>query len=317
MQLDLSIIIPVYNGEKYIVKCLDSIFNQENIDFEVIVVDDKSTDNTVNVLGKFATDSRFKLVKQVENNRQGYCRNIGINKAGGKYLLFLDSDDYLVEDKNILSKCIEFMSTRDLDIIDCPYMLINKGVEIKNTLIDTGDVSGIDYLNKINVLSAVVWNKFFKREFILENNLTFKTRHHEDVSFNLESFLKASRVASCNLVFYNYIIQENSTTTSIPKASNVVNAVLFIKDTEQLYLKYKNVFQIEKCFFYSFIEAARVISRYQGDKNSISESLSEFKMLSKKYRKEMLNSKTLNIVLRNCLYVSPFFANRILTLLNK
>lgn len=317
MQLELSVIIPVYNGSEYICKCIDSLLMQEGVLFEIIVIDDKSTDKTVSILAKYNNDHRVKCIKQPENRGQGICRNIGLSIAKGSYILFIDADDYIVADHKVLSACIQEISTKDLDILDCPYMIHGKSQELKNNVNFSEIVSGKEYLNIISILSVVVWNKLFKRTFLLESKLSFKDRKYEDVTFNIESFLVANRVSSSNLVFYNYVIQENSTMTSEPKEKNVIDAVKLLIDLERIYNLNSDVYQVEKCFFYSFIGVKRIMSKFKGNLNTIKEYELTYKMLFKKYRKRILYTRTLNIVLKLSLFISPSLANRILLLLNR
>ena len=92
---DISIIVPIYNAEKYISKCLDSIINQTKKELEIILINDGSTDRTEEIIKKYQ-DKRIRYFKN-KNQGIGKTRNFGIDKAKGKYLLFLDSDDFLVE----------------------------------------------------------------------------------------------------------------------------------------------------------------------------------------------------------------------------
>lgn len=318
MQLELSVIIPVYNGSEYIVKCIDSLLCQKNVLLEIIVINDKSIDNTTDVLAIYKDDFRVKCIEQGENRGQGYCRNIGLSLAKGDYILFIDADDYIVANQLILSACIKEILSKDLDILDCPYRVIDKqNKELKNKIDIEEVVSGEKYLNSVSVLSVVVWNKLFKRSFLQNRGLVFKDRKYEDVTFNIECFLVANRVSSSNLVFYNYIIQENSTMTSTPNEKNVLDAVELVLDLEKIYILNKDIYQVEKSFLYSFIGANRIMSNYKGDLNKIKECEIKYNTMFKKYRKEILTTKTLNIVLRLSLFFSPSLANKILLLLNR
>ena len=114
---DISVIIPVYNGEKYIRKCLDSVINQTKKEIEIVVVNDGSTDNTESIIKEYK-DKRIKYFKNT-NHGIGYSRNFGVSKSSGKYIMFLDSDDYIDKDecKLLYEKCLE----DDLDISICDF----------------------------------------------------------------------------------------------------------------------------------------------------------------------------------------------------
>ena len=92
-----SFIVPCYNGEKYIVKCLDSILKQTSNNYEVIVINDGSTDNSINIINKYKNDKKIVIINQ-DNMGLSLARNNGINKAKGEYLIFVDCDDYIQND---------------------------------------------------------------------------------------------------------------------------------------------------------------------------------------------------------------------------
>ena len=116
--INVSIIIPVFNGEKYLKKCLDSVKSQIYNDFEVIIINDGSTDNTSKIIETYLTDKRFKVINQ-DNRGIGFSRNIGIKKAKGEYIVFLDSDDYI--EFNFLEKMVYKIKTDNLDMVVCDY----------------------------------------------------------------------------------------------------------------------------------------------------------------------------------------------------
>ena len=121
----VSLIIPIYNVEKYLRKCLDSVINQSFSDIEIICVDDNSTDNTVSIIKKYA--SQYDFIKVVENKTKttgGNCRNIGLNLAQGEFVYFCDSDDYVKP--NLFQQCISRTKSTNADIcivnVECTYM---------------------------------------------------------------------------------------------------------------------------------------------------------------------------------------------------
>ncbi len=114
----ISVIIPAYNSEKYIERCLNSIINQSYRNIEIIVVDDCSTDTTSYIIQKFCKlDNRIRHIKLPANKGVGYARNIGIKNATGEYLGFVDSDDWI--DSNMYSNLIEACQTNNTDIALC------------------------------------------------------------------------------------------------------------------------------------------------------------------------------------------------------
>ena len=114
---DISIIVPIYNAEKYLNKCIDSIINQSKKELEIILINDGSTDNSENIIKKY-DDKRIKYFKN-KNQGIGKTRNFGIKKATGKYIMFLDSDDYL--DKDACKYLFNKIEKENLDIVVCDF----------------------------------------------------------------------------------------------------------------------------------------------------------------------------------------------------
>ena len=120
----VSLIVPVYNNEKYIGKCIGSILNQTYKNIELIIINDGSKDNSDNIITNFQkTDERIKYIKQ-ENSGPSQARNIGINIATGKYLMFIDSDDTV--DKYYVEYMLKEIESNDYDIVCCGYKDISR-----------------------------------------------------------------------------------------------------------------------------------------------------------------------------------------------
>ena len=124
----ISIIIPVYNGEKYIEKCLDSIKNQTFKDYEVLIINDGSKDNTKKLIEKYLNDKRFKLFNRT-NHGIGASRNFGLDESSGEYICFIDSDDYV--DKKYLEKLYNKILKENLDIVVCNYIELSEELNIE------------------------------------------------------------------------------------------------------------------------------------------------------------------------------------------
>ena len=128
--IKISIIIPVYNTEKYLKKCLDSIINQTLKSLEIICIDDCSTDNCLHILKEYQLkDNRIKIIEQKENKGQGVARNLGLNIAEGKYIMFLDPDDWL--ELNALEILYKKSKETNADIIHFNYIEENEKVTPK------------------------------------------------------------------------------------------------------------------------------------------------------------------------------------------
>ena len=165
----VSVIIPVYNTSKYLDKCIDSLVNQTLDDIEFIMVNDGSTDNSKEIIEKWVKkDKRIKLYNK-ENGGQASARNLGLTKAEGEYIAFLDSDDYISYD--MYETLYNEANKYDLDIVLCDYYLDygDKVVENKKLFVQEGDVSCKDYI--MSTPSPV--NKIIKRSFLEKNKFKF------------------------------------------------------------------------------------------------------------------------------------------------
>lgn len=173
----ISIIIPIYNVEKYLRECLYSVINQTVKDIEIICINDGSSDNSLNIIEEFAEkDSRIKIINQ-DNHGIGYARNKGIEVSSADYIYFLDSDDYISNDflEPMYNKAIE--NNADIvfndNIISFDERNKNKTKQVIREKLDNG-IYYIDseFINK-RYINPVVWSKLYKKSKITENNIYF------------------------------------------------------------------------------------------------------------------------------------------------
>lgn len=200
----ISIIIPVYNVEKYLEKCLDSVVNQTFKDFEVICINDGSTDNSLNILKRYAAkDSRFRIIDK-ENEGVSKARNIGIETAQGDYIQFIDSDDWI--EPNCLELVYEKISQTDSDMVIFSSRYIVDGKIISTTLKYAESYFKHRSLIVFFYLVIVCWDKIFKREFLINNNLKFPEEifYVEDGIFNLQCLYKNPKIDCVPVLLYNY-----------------------------------------------------------------------------------------------------------------
>ena len=214
-----SVIIPVYNVEKYLRACLDSVLNQTFSDWEAVCVNDGSTDGSAAILREYAAkDNRFLVVEQ-PNAGLSAARNTGLKHAVGDYVLFLDSDDWL--ETNALETLagnldgedlVCFSGRRYLELEDCSLPA--------DQLEERVYQSGMDYYNE-NALQrrdfafVCVVLRLYKRSFLEENGLRFKEGiFHEDNLFTPLACYYARRVKVINRCLYDYRVRDNSITTT-------------------------------------------------------------------------------------------------------
>ncbi len=219
----VSVIIPVYNTEKYLRECLDSIVNQTLKDIEIIIVNDGSTDNSLEIINEYAEkDSRIYTIN-IPNRGLSIARNVGMSKASGEYIYFIDSDDVLQEDALCLCvmKCLEdnldllFFDAETFTDGDVPLTIF----KYKRTqLFQNKTYSGISVLytmfNNANYSSSACL-LFIKQSYLRELKLFFYPYIiHEDELFTFILFLKAKRVGLINRSFYRRRLRPNSIMTS-------------------------------------------------------------------------------------------------------
>lgn len=259
----LSIIIPVFNGEKYLKDCLKSIYNQyESIPFtfETIIVDDGSTDNSDVIYQKYS--SIYKNISYFKNTNHGvsYSRNYGIDKAKGKYLLFVDCDDMLNE--NWFSK---LNLVNDFDYI---YMSRYFEDDMKTKANIKRIVSYITTYNNENIRISGPYSKLFRTEFIKNNNIRFdeKIINGEDMLFCLEATVKAKKyLLEKNSI---YIVRHNKYSATSNFNGKIINSEMIFNDNIKKVLEPCGFYNeyIEK---YSFLTSIRAIAIRLGSLNSI------------------------------------------------
>ena len=191
-KVDISIVVPVYNAEKYLDRCLTSLVEQTKKEIEIIIINDGSTDNSEKVIKKFK-DDRIKYIKNT-NQGIGATRNEGIAKATGKYLMFIDSDDYLEE--NTCELLFNKAEKDNLDMVVCDFYRENETGEKKKEKITTFENTTIketpELLYKINMSP---WNKLYKTKMIKDNNVYFEEDlKYEDTPFVFISMDKAKKI---------------------------------------------------------------------------------------------------------------------------
>lgn len=209
----VSVIIPVYNAEKYIEECLNSLLRQTYPDFEIICVDDGSQDRSLEILREYeAQDSRISVLTQ-KNQYAGVARNVGMGQAKGKYLLFLDADDFFCEDMLEQVVCEAEKNDTEILVFDaCRYDDIQQKVlrESWTTLREDQFGCGVKSAAQLSeVLYSFVmpspWNKLFLKEYIERNGLRFQgTKRANDVFFVYTALSCADRIGILNrkLVYY-------------------------------------------------------------------------------------------------------------------
>jgi len=209
----VSIIIPVYNAEEHIRRCIESVLLQKIENYEILIINDGSIDKSEEIIKEYV--NKYDKVKYYSKENSGVAdtRNFGIKEATGKYILFLDGDDYI--DKNLLADLQKYID-EDIDLIKFKL----KKVDLKGNEIEKIDgpifnkISGEDGFNKLYATDVLLDSPclyLIKKELFIKNNLWFKINtYHEDFGLIPLIILKAKKMVSINKYYYNYVQCDNS-----------------------------------------------------------------------------------------------------------
>lgn len=238
----VSVIIPMYNAEKYLEECLQSLLNQTLENIEIILVDDCSTDNSLeiakNFIPKFEIGNKnFLIIKLAQRSGcPGIPRNFALDYAKGKYIFFMDSDDFLADDAlEVFYKAAEEFNA---DVVDSYitfeykevdgkfehiFQVMKKSSPIKKPMLETADLAKrVENIIEIKYLNTV-WSKFFRRDFLIENNIKFPAMTiTEDFIFTFKSIVLAKNFVRIPFVGYFYRKYSGSTSHS-PRHTNIAS----------------------------------------------------------------------------------------------
>jgi glycosyltransferase involved in cell wall biosynthesis len=207
LEVKVSVIVPVYNKEKYLDECLISLTNQTLNDIEIICIDDGSTDNSLNILKKFSEkDSRIKIIAQ-SNHGPGHARNEGLIQAVGEYVAFIDADDWIELDSLEQLYYNAKENNSDLVLFNAieylPDEKFRKRIYYHQDIVETFNFHNRKDLVMNNFL--IVCTKLHRLEFLRENNIYFaEFGLFEDVLFHIKSTVKSKNISYLNRIFYNY-----------------------------------------------------------------------------------------------------------------
>ncbi|WP_243009253.1 glycosyltransferase [Clostridium sp. AM58-1XD] len=317
----VSVIVPVYKVENYLERCVHSIQNQTYKHLEIILVDDGSPDNCGKICDEFAeNDKRIRVIHKI-NGGLSEARNFGIDVAEGKYIVFVDSDDWI--DPDMIELLLRIREMHNADIVECSYRNVYKDKIIEETYcrgeIVIGDsVFALKGMLDWKYFKPVAWNKLYKRE-VLGDIRYPKGKLHEDEFTTYKYFYNAKKMAYVDVSKYNYDrTREDSITGKKFQASNLDACWAFRERVDffenhninQLQEKMNNIYcwyvaeSIYKCYCYDIKdkkvdELLSQIKRdilYFGNKKVKDEYLNDLRMINKngikyygKYRQQRIN----------------------------
>lgn len=282
--MKLSIIIPVYNSEKYIKRCLDSILNQSFSDFEVICLNDGSTDKSLDILKKY--EKKDKRIRVFSHDNQGIARtrNKGIKLAKGEYVMFIDNDDYI--DFDYLEKY--YNSVKGYDIVIGGYRRITETKKV----IESRNSKETEW-GKFIIVAP--WAKIFKRNLIVKNNIEFLPYGiGEDIFFYIQCLDKTNKIKSIDYIGYNWFYNTQSVSNTDHKGLNDDIDIIFLINSIKKKITDNNIDKITleyfyvRLAFYYLLYSGRYSSRYRFKKeynyiiNYLNENIPNYRNLLKK-----------------------------------
>ncbi len=279
----VSIIIPIYNAEKYLKECLASIKNQTYKNIEVLMINDGSTDNSENICKEFLSDERFNLINK-ENGGVSSARNVGISKSTGEYILFVDSDDWC--EKDLLMKTVGDENNYDIIFFDYFKSYQDKEQKIELNLQKNIDIKKEIIVNKF--IGGYLWNKIFNANIIRNENLKFSKEisYCEDLIFVIEYIKYINSLNYVREPLYHYRIRKSSISNDFNSSKNIS----LLKAYEILMDKYSDDEKIVESLQFNYLLSYYKLKKFISDKREVNrEIISKEKMiLSKKSIKEVL-----------------------------
>lgn len=283
----ISIIIPVYGVEKYIEKCINSLLTQNFKDFEALIIDDGSLDNSISIAKRLVKNNPRFIFLHKSNGGQASARNLGLDHAKGQYIAFLDSDDYL--DPNYLLYMYKKALKTNADITTCGINFVDEFNNIVKTIYSTYDSLSLenDFLISKGGVTNFMWDKLFKKELFEHLRFNTQLRTNEDVHLIFRLIYKKS-ISNIHTPLYYYLQRAGSTSKGVN--SHYLQDRISIKNMQLQFIEEKNLGHkkryitnsyLKTFVFYSATVFARYSKFYNSDikelKNSIDPSLFSIK----------------------------------------
>lgn len=237
----VSMIVPVYQVEKYIAQCIESVLNQTFTDFELILIDDGSKDNSGSICDMYAAKDKRITVIHTENNGAATARNIGLEKASGRYITFLDGDDYLAD--NMIERLFNEIDGSEYDIAVCDFLNIlpnekeNFSLNLKEAAVSGREV--LEHLKNVKNygLWTIVWNKIYKKEVL--KGISFPDgKYFEDEFFSDRLYLNSNQIRVIpDILCYHRVL--SSSTMNTQKTENYLDLLDAFRERLEIYFENK------------------------------------------------------------------------------
>lgn len=295
MEEKISIIIPIYNTETYLPRCLDSLVNQTYKNLEIICINNNSTDGCDSILNGYAkVDNRIKVLNN-KINSISIARNIGIKSATGKYIGFVDSDDYV--DSEMIEKVYKKIKEHDSDICFwCYYRFDNKtticdtkfnGVLLYEGTVDPFSIHTYKNHDVLSITNPAPWNKLFKTSFLINNNIFFPECYvGEDIYFTFLTIISASSITFLKERLYYYRVRDDSAIHNLTKDPLCFCDSLLMLKNKIIEFNYRDLLrETFKKMVYSVTNACFSVIKKNMDESDYLKLMKEY---NKKYKDDLV-----------------------------
>ncbi|MCR4901974.1 MAG: glycosyltransferase [Butyrivibrio sp.] len=326
----LSIVVPDYNLEKYIGRCLDSLLGQTYKNLEIIVIDNGSTDSSGAICDEYALrDRRIRVIHQ-ENKGAGGSRNAGIESATGDYITFVDGDDFV--DSCMMEKMMSVIMEFDADMAVCRYRQVGVNEHYVEKPFENGKVCVLNNHEMLKayceedeklVIQNALWNKVIKRQY-LEGIRMWEHRKYEDIAFSLKMIKNVPKTVYIDTPMYNYIIDRSDSGMNDQSYKTLVRDQFEgFREKDRIF---KEIGKEEFMYIHQYFTIKKMLILYTQAKKSANEGSREFmKNIEKCIRDYLVNAEKIyncpvadkHHVLRMKLFlINPFFYNLFTTVNN-
>ena len=234
-QPQVSVIVPIYNVEEYLDHCLSTIEKQTFRDFEVLLINDGTPDNSMDIAKRYAEKDKRFLIFNKENGGLSDARNYGLERAKGEYIVFVDSDDYLHEDylKELYSQCTKHQA--DMSYCRFWHTYLKSGIKMpslnpRKSVIERD--KALKMLIRDNFMHSYAWNKMYKRSLFDDNNIKYPIMYFEDVATTARLLFNANKIAVSDRYLYYYVRRAGSimSTINAKKINDLLLSILIYRD---------------------------------------------------------------------------------------
>ncbi len=290
MKNKVSIIIPIYNAKEYIERCLESIFNQTYKNIEIIAINDGSKDDSLKILKNISKKhDNLKIIDQ-ENTGVAKVRNRGIKEAKGKYIMFIDNDDYI--DNDYVKSYVNKISIDDLDVVIGGYERVDNDGKVLVRTIPSNTPMG-----KYTIVAP--WAKIYKLEFLKKNNIEFlSTNIGEDIYFNLKVMNMTNKIAFINNTSYKWFYNRKSISNTIHK--KISKELQFEYLLDNCYKMLKNIskenIEENEYFFIKTVSWYIYYINKNNDKNKVYNEIIKYKKWLSNHYKNYKKNKYITVI---------------------